>query len=84
MTLRDGSREFFYSKLNEHFPGMKKRYSDKFGYSYECLSDNNKRLMRIFHSECEHHGVMHSNDEIFAYMQKFETKEKEIEQLTMF
>ena len=26
VTLRDGDRQYFYRKLDEHFPGMKERY----------------------------------------------------------
>ena len=36
VTLRAGNREYFYSKLDEYFPGMKKRYIRRFGNSYEC------------------------------------------------
>lgn len=26
LTLRDGDREYFYSRLDKHFPNMKERY----------------------------------------------------------
>ncbi len=68
VTLRDGDREYFYSALEKHFPGLRQKYVRKFGLSYECLSDNNSALMKIFHAECEAHGVMHNADEIFAYL----------------
>jgi len=70
-TMREGDREYFYAALNRHFPGLKRRYINKFGYSYECVSDNNKELMEIFHSECEKNNVMHEADQIFKYLHEF-------------
>ena len=84
VTLRSGSREHFYSQLDKSFPGLKKRYARKYGYSYECLSDNNERLMRIFHEECQKRGIMHTPDEIFSYLEKYESKEERIRQISMF
>lgn len=68
VTLREGDREHFYSELDRHFPGKKQQYIKKFGLAYECVSENNRELMRIFRSECNSHGVMHSIDEIFGYL----------------
>jgi hypothetical protein len=39
--------------------------------------------MRIFHSECEKHGILHNVEEIFRYMRTFETG-REAEQLSLF
>lgn len=52
-TIREGDREYFYAALDRHFPQMKQKYIRKFGYSYECASDNSTALMRIFHNECK-------------------------------
>jgi hypothetical protein len=46
-------------------------------------AQNNDRLMGIFHSECEKHGILHNNDEIFRYMRTFET-DRQAEQLSLF
>lgn len=70
-TLRNGDREYFYAALDRHFPGMKRRYIEKFGNAYECASDNSAALMRLFHDACEKRGVMHDPGEIFAYLQAF-------------
>lgn len=83
LTLREGNREYFYSKLDEHFPGLKEKYQRKYGYSYEVSSDNNEKLMGIFYSVCKEHDIVCNNDEIFKYLQTFETKQQ-IEQLTLF
>lgn len=81
-TMRDGSREYFYQALDGHFPGMKQKYIRKFGNRYECLSDNNATLMELFHRECEMHGVMHDNREIFDYLHQF--PEQDAAQLSLF
>ncbi|MDR1736049.1 MAG: radical SAM protein, partial [Oscillospiraceae bacterium] len=36
VTLREGNREYFYAKLDAHFPGMKQRYIKTFGNAYQC------------------------------------------------
>jgi len=74
MTLREGNREYFYSKLDEHFPGLKEQYIRRYGYSYMLESPNNHELMNLFHTVCEREGLMHDNEEIFHYLNKFEQK----------
>ena len=74
LTLRDGSREYFYRQLDRHFPGLKERYICEFGNRYEVPSPRSSELMKLFHSTCEGNGIMHNNDEIFAYLRHFEEK----------
>lgn len=74
MTLREGNREYFYSKLDEHFPGMKERYVKEFGDSYSITSPNNMELSTAFHSFCESNGIMHDNGRIFAYLNELDDK----------
>jgi DNA repair photolyase len=83
VTLREGDREYFYKKLDEHFPSLKQKYQIKYGNSYEVMSDNNERLMNVFYSECKKHGILYDNDEIFRYLHTFEDKQN-IEQLSLF
>ena len=83
LTLRDGSREYFYKNLDKHFPGLRQTYQIKYGLSYELKSDNSKELMGIFHSKCEKHGIVHNNDEIFKYLHTYE-EALQIEQMTLF
>ena len=77
-TMREGSREHFYQKLDEHFPGLKQKYIKAFGNSYECLSPNNSRLMDIFIDECRKHGILYRTDEVFDYLWRLETKTGQI------
>lgn len=70
-TMREGSREYFYSMLDKHFIGMKEKYIKAFGNAYECNSPQNDRLMKIFHEECKKHGILHYPDEVFRYLNEF-------------
>lgn len=68
VTLREGDREYFYAKLDEHFPGMKDRYVRTFGNRYECSSPRNDALMRVFRDECAAHRVLCETGDVFAYL----------------
>lgn len=83
VTLRDGDRQYFYQKLDEHFPGMKERYIRAFGESYQCPSPNSARLTKLFHDECRSHGVISYPNQAFQYLMKFEDQLSG-EQLKMF
>ena len=81
MTLREGSREYYYQALDKHFPGLSKKYAARYGDAYELLSDNSARLMRSFHETCEKYGIIHDPDECFAYMAQLPEK---YEQMSLF
>ena len=80
-TMREGSREHFYEKLDELFPWVKPQYIRTFGNSYECLSPNNHRLMEIFRDVCKKNNILYKTDDVFGYLREFESKEQ---QLTLF
>jgi DNA repair photolyase len=44
LTLRTGSREYFYDKLDAHFPGIKQKYISTFGENYNCNSTDANQL----------------------------------------
>ena len=77
-TMREGDREYFYKKLDEHFPGMKERYIKTFGNSYECRSPNHPRLMELFQDECRRHNIIYRTNDVFGYLHRFETKEQQL------
>ncbi|KAB3533490.1 radical SAM protein [Alkaliphilus pronyensis] len=83
LTLREGNREFFYKKLDESFPHLKKKYIDKYGYSYVCSSQSHNKLMRIIHSECKKHNIVCNPNKVFSYMNTYERK-IETNQLSMY
>jgi len=76
MTLREGSREYFYQKLDEHFPGLKDVYHKKYAYNYEITSDNNEKLVNKLRETCEKYNIIYGTDNLFKYMNTFEEKEK--------
>ncbi len=76
MTLREGSREYFYSQLDRLFPGMKERYIQAYGGRYELASPDNAALMRLFRDKCASGGLMHDNAQIFDYLSTMEEKER--------
>lgn len=78
LTLRDGNREYFYQKLDEHFPKMKERYMKCFGNSYEIESPNSDKLYKILVEECTKNNIILNNDYLFSYLEKFPEKEKQI------
>lgn len=82
VTLREGDREYFYEKLDEHFPGMKERYIRQYGNSYEVTSPNNRKLMDLFKRRCSSHGIISDVGKCFQYLSEFEEKNP-YEQLTL-
>jgi hypothetical protein len=42
--MRAGQREYFYSKLDELFPGLRQKYQQRYGLRYECPSPDAARL----------------------------------------
>lgn len=57
VTLRKGSREFFYRALDRDFPGARERYEAVFGDRYLCLSPQRERLNTVFRDECARLGL---------------------------
>ena len=78
MTLRQGNREYYYRKLDEHFPGMKRKYIEAFGNNYECRSPHHDRLWTIFQEECIQHGILYNPNDVFAYLRKFEAEDHQL------
>lgn len=68
VTLRAGDREYYYSALDRHFPGLSEEYRKRYGDAYEVNSPDNAKLMKIFHSECEKRGVLHDPEDCFRYI----------------
>ena len=74
MTLREGSREYYYAALDKHFPGMKERYIERYGNMYELQSPRAKELMEVFQGFCKEHGILSSPEECFRYMNELPEK----------
>jgi len=80
MTLREGNREYFYKKLDEHFPGLKNEYQKKYGNKYQITSANNNKLYKLMQAFCKKHNIVLGTEDLFKYMGTFEeTESKQIE-----
>ena len=76
LTLRDGSREYYYSQLDRRFPGLKERTIRTYGSAYELRSAHHGELTALFHRLCGQEGIWHDNDRIFQWMQQLEEPEQ--------
>ena len=74
LTLRDGNRKYFYSKLDENFPGLKETYIKKYANSYSLPSPDEGKLMDIFKKRTSANGILNDPDEIFRYLHEFPEK----------
>ena len=81
LTLREGSREYFYAALDRHFPGLKEEYIRRYGSAYEVPSPRHEPLMRLFHDFCQQHGMLDQPEACFAYLREFPETGR---QLTLF
>jgi DNA repair photolyase len=75
MSLRAGSREYFYGKLDRSFPGLRRKYEQIFGMQYQCPANQAQILRRRFHELCDQCGIATS-------IQPYSTKPAS--QLTLF
>ena len=71
MTLREGDREYYYEKLDEHFPGLRGRYERTYGSNYEITCPNSRELMAYFQKTCAENKILYKTDEVFAYVSAF-------------
>ena len=81
LTLREGNREYFYSKLERNFPLLKEQYVHEFGEDYVVESRRSDMLMHTMHKYCRQHGIETDSERIFSFLREF--PENEV-QLTLF
>ncbi|MBP3875245.1 MAG: radical SAM protein [Lachnospiraceae bacterium] len=79
LTLRAGDREYYYAALDRHFPGMKQRYMNTYGNSYELSSPNAKELMKLFVKTCQEHGILYRWEDCFQFLQEFPEKYEQMD-----
>ena len=58
VTLRDRQREYYYAKLDHHFPGLRPRYEKAFGERYSAPAQNARHLGQVFGELCAQHGLL--------------------------
>jgi DNA repair photolyase len=81
VTLRDNQREYFYDRLDEAFPGLRRRYAETFGLRYACVSPRHKELWALFTAECRAAGLLWRMKDIAARIREGYGPQ---EQLTLF
>ena len=57
MTLRDRQRAYYYDKLDQFFPGLRRRYLRAFGEQYSAPARDRQRLERVFAELCGAYGM---------------------------
>lgn len=83
MTLRDGDRQYYYRKLDEHFPGLKNIYIKEFGSAYQVPSPKRKQLNELIKQQCRKNNIVCNTNQLFEYMHLYEDKQAG-EQLSLF
>ena len=78
LTMREGNREYLYQMLDRNFSGIKEKYIRTFGNAYVCPSPNNEKLMSKLRIVCKDHNIILDQKEIFAYLQRFESQDRQI------
>ncbi|NLK71630.1 MAG: radical SAM protein [Clostridiales bacterium] len=80
VTLRQNQREWFYNKIDEHFPSIRQKYVIQYGNSYKCSSPRAKELWKFFKSRCDQLGILYKMADIInEYQQNYL-----YEQISMF
>ena len=67
MTLRYGNREYYYKKLDQHFPGLKQQYMRQFGNAYSIPSPRSKELSQLVKDFCRQNNMLYKTNEIFEF-----------------
>ena len=57
MTLRAGSRDYYYQKLDQLFPGLKEKYMRQYGQDYSCNSPHWSQLNQEFQQAVAQFGI---------------------------
>ncbi len=79
VTLRDNQREYYYDKLDEHFPNIKMKYINEYKNKYSCNTKNNE-LYEEFKTLCEMYGIKYKIKDIVDDY----TTQDDTEQLSLF
>jgi len=76
MTLRKGSREYYYNHLDKILPGVKEKYMKRYGNRYTCISPHSKKLWGVFTSECNRLGLLYDMKAItYHYKASYENNQ---------
>lgn len=59
MTTRQNQREYYLRKLDELFPGVRRKHETRYGTNYSCTSPRARQLWQLFTEECRAHGLVY-------------------------
>jgi len=57
MSLRSGQREYFYAKLDEFFPGIRRKYEIRYSEQYQCAVPQAQELYQLFDELCKKYSI---------------------------
>ena len=57
VSLRPGSREYYYHKLDQLFPGLKEKYINRYSDQYQCSVPGWRELNKAFQEEINRTGI---------------------------
>ena len=77
MTLRENQRDYYFQKLDQHFPGFKEKYLAYYQDRYDCSVPNHRHLYKVFTTECQKYGLLYQMSDIIAAYKK-EPSEKQL------
>lgn len=60
MTLRDKQRDYYYEKLDKHFPDIKNKYIARYGNQYSIAVPDHLMLQSTFTTHCKKVGIPNS------------------------
>ena len=78
MTLRNGNREYFYQCLDKEFPGLKRKYQQRYGHAFQISCPDAHGLERAFYQECGRAKIHSTSSELFQFLQQFEARETQL------
>ncbi|WP_026526114.1 SPL family radical SAM protein [Butyrivibrio sp. VCD2006] len=81
LTLREGDREYYYEALDKHFPGLKRKYIERYGNAYDLPSPNAKRLLKLLREKCKENNMLYKPEDCFEYMNELPER---FEQMSLF
>lgn len=81
VTLRENQRDYYYQKLEKHFPGLKEKYKNTYGEKYMCNPLNAQELYKVFTSECERFGILYKMSDI---IKDYKKNYRNVEQISLF
>lgn len=81
VTLRENQRDYYYRKLDEHYPGLSYQYQRIYGNRYHCESLKWRENYALFKNECKKNGLLYQMEDIVAFIR---SQKKEWQQISLF